>query len=662
MDKYIFIHITGIIFLVLHGFVRSTELPSCECSEGDKDSCKKERLHLALPYINPVKVGHEQTIETSNGKTFNMRTLSLSPPIFEIPNFFTSEECDYVIEMAKKRGMSDSPVLKDKRIFQNETTEEVFNTWDVNNDGFVDMDEMMMLRGNSNLYITDEDIATMFEKLGIDKDEDGKMNFEEFQEVTAEGFKNYFDRLRREVKSLQSRNSKQTWMWHDEDELLMYEDLLEDYHDRFAKITGLPTKMVKENEPLQVVQYPEKGHYHCHYDSDVINKELPCCVYGSKKCRFCRYLTVAVFLNDVESGGELAFPVADNATYNWEVWTKESYTNCNMVKHCANSNVVVKPKAGTAVLFYNHLYDKTSQWSSALDPRSLVGECQVNKGEKWIAFSWMSVPGDGINELKSWKMGSNWLSINNRNMEVLSSLEANYKPTEEITENRYTREKNTRGDASKHSKETIHKAIKESDTGNHNTKETLGESSENIEGPEKLKKESEVEITTEHYDALEGINMKEIKKEFLTQQENKETEPSTSSSEGESSKKDDVKKESLTHTENKETEPSTSSSKQKSTKEDIDLNAFPKGPEVHLGSTPAPLPLPQEKMTLKEPIEPKLDSEPLPPVEGHRVLKSIMLLIDELDQVELEIVARNLHSRLKLVCVPLMINPMGTLR
>lgn len=33
----------------------------------------------------------------------------------------------------------------------------------------------------------------------------------------------------------------------------------------------------------------------------------------------CRYITVLYFLNDVEEGGETAFPVADNATFSIEV-------------------------------------------------------------------------------------------------------------------------------------------------------------------------------------------------------------------------------------------------------------------------------------------------------------------------------------------------------
>ncbi|KAK3737073.1 hypothetical protein QZH41_013883 [Actinostola sp. cb2023] len=356
---------------------------------------------------------------------------------------------------------------------------------------------------------------------------------------------------------------------------------------------------------VQVVHYPESGHYHCHHDSEVINRELPCCTYGRKNCRLCRYLTVMIFLNDVEDGGELAFPVADNSTYNWEFWTKESYTKCNMVKHCSKSNVIVQPKAGKAVVFYNHLFDKKTQWSSALDPRALLGDCQVTKGEKWIANVWINIIGDGVNELKSWKMDTNWLSQNNLNSDIISSLKAKYvQGVDEAHENRYTRAKNTLGDTS----------------------------SDNIEGPPKDEKDSDDDgVSIAPYDTFEGINTKEVKKEFLPQPQS--AKPSTSS------------------------EPS-----QTMITEDDDPNSLPKGPKAHLGVTPAPLPLPLETMTLKEPIQPTMDSTPFLPQEGHRVLKSIMLLIDELDQVELEILARNLHSRLKLVCVPLMMNPMGTLR
>ena len=82
----------------------------------------------------------------------------------------------------------------------------------------------------------------------------------------------------------------------------------------------------------------------------------------------------------------------------------------------------------------------------------------------------------------------------------------------------------------------------------------------------------------------------------------------------------------------------------------------PKEPKLTRTETSSPLPLTEEQMTPKGPI-----AGQLPPQNfaGNRIMQSIMLLLEELDQVELEIIARNLHTKLKLVCVPLIVNPMG---
>lgn len=82
----------------------------------------------------------------------------------------------------------------------------------------------------------------------------------------------------------------------------------------------------------------------------------------------------------------------------------------------------------------------------------------------------------------------------------------------------------------------------------------------------------------------------------------------------------------------------------------------PKGPKLTRTETSSPLPLTEEEMTPKGPSP----GQPPPQrFEGNRIMQSIMLLLEELDQVELEIIARNLHTKLKLVCVPLIVNPMG---
>ena len=84
----------------------------------------------------------------------------------------------------------------------------------------------------------------------------------------------------------------------------------------------------------------------------------------------------------------------------------------------------------------------------------------------------------------------------------------------------------------------------------------------------------------------------------------------------------------------------------------------PKGPRLAKTETSSPLPLTEEKMT---PRGPPVVNVPRARYEGNRIMQSIMLLLEELDQVELEIIARNLHTKLKLVCVPLIMNPMGSI-
>jgi hypothetical protein len=54
--------------------------------------------------------------------------------------------------------------------------------------------------------------------------------------------------------------------------------------------------------------------------------EMHCNQRGRRVLSVCnivglRYITILYFLNDVEEGGETAFPVADNATFSIEVLT-----------------------------------------------------------------------------------------------------------------------------------------------------------------------------------------------------------------------------------------------------------------------------------------------------------------------------------------------------
>lgn len=257
-----------------------------------------------------------------------------------------------------------------------------------------------------------------------------------------------------------------------------------------------------------------------------------------------------------------------------------------MVKHCDNSNLVIKPQRGTAVLWYNHLLDDANRWIGNLDPLSYQGSCRVKKGEKWVAKIWININGDGKRELRAWKMGHNWLTPSNYNKEIIHALQAEIAE-EAATENRYTRDKNDSGNKEL---DDIHNVLSNKEASS--KKEELTTTGGTVES-----KESHVggrDITTDEETAVEIL----------------EDSPEVA----------------------------------------------PTGPKLTRTETSSPLPLTEEQMTPKGP-----SAGQLPPQNfaGNRIMQSIVLLLEELDQVELEIIARNLHTKLKLVCVPLIVNPMG---
>ena len=107
-----------------------------------------------LPRRDPVQVAHVDDIKVQLGQTNTIKTLSVNPPIFEVANFLSAEECNYLIFLAKRAGLKESPLHRpwdgDYR-----TTRDVFSTWDVNNDSFVDAAEFTFIRDKGNLYLTE---------------------------------------------------------------------------------------------------------------------------------------------------------------------------------------------------------------------------------------------------------------------------------------------------------------------------------------------------------------------------------------------------------------------------------------------------------------------------------------------------------------------------
>ncbi|GAX75294.1 hypothetical protein CEUSTIGMA_g2739.t1 [Chlamydomonas eustigma] len=129
---------------------------------------------------------------------------------------------------------------------------------------------------------------------------------------------------------------------------------------RVAAWVRVPTV---HQEDLQVLRYDVGQKYGAHTDSLIDDS--------------ARLATVLLYLNEVEEGGETAFPQGSN-------WRSPDLAEAmGPFSDCANGHVAFKPKMGDAMLFYSINADGTH------DPHSMHTGCPVIKGVKWTATVWV---------------------------------------------------------------------------------------------------------------------------------------------------------------------------------------------------------------------------------------------------------------------------------
>ncbi len=114
--------------------------------------------------------------------------------------------------------------------------------------------------------------------------------------------------------------------------------------------------MPQENgEKLQVIHYSPGQEYKGHFDAyrkDTPKWERYCSVASGGQ----RLITTLTYLNDVEEGGETAFP---------------------------EKNLVLKPKLGRIVIFHN-----CNEGTDIVHLKSKHAAMPVIKGEKWAFNIW----------------------------------------------------------------------------------------------------------------------------------------------------------------------------------------------------------------------------------------------------------------------------------
>ncbi|KAH3706126.1 hypothetical protein DPMN_065506 [Dreissena polymorpha] len=270
-----------------------------------------------MEQIKPVKVGHEQSVDIGDETSVKVITLSVNPPIFEIPDFLSNDDCDYIIDESNKH------VLHTIRWFAT-----------VNN---TVLNKEQRISNQTDVLPSKENVA-------------------------------FLTKLQK----------------------------------RAAGLLGVPVKVIKYSQPLVVGQYWPGGFYHSHLDSNIVNADKPCCfhtncsVVNGKEledthcCNKCRMATMMYYLNNVEEGGETAFPFADKSLPDMNRSMQDKQWH-NLTKNCEQASVRVKPQKGKAILWYNHFLDKRG-YLGAVNTRSYHGGCNVKKGVKWVGLHLVQTP------------------------------------------------------------------------------------------------------------------------------------------------------------------------------------------------------------------------------------------------------------------------------
>uniref|UniRef100_A0AAY5KVL7 Transmembrane prolyl 4-hydroxylase n=1 Tax=Esox lucius TaxID=8010 RepID=A0AAY5KVL7_ESOLU len=371
--------------------------PSREAQSGSESGFQRD---IYLPRLEGIRVGHVQKVSLMPGKTHEMRTLSLKPLLFEIPGFLSEEECRVVVQLAQLKGLMESQVMvpegQEELTEQlNLSSEEIFNLLDLNQDGQLQLQEILThSRVLDGIWLTPENLREIYVGLKADPDGNGLLSLEEFRLLGSDAFQRFLQQ--RGVKSSQLvRNSRHTWLYQGQGS----HQVLQDLKKRVTRLTRLPSALVDLSEPLQVVRYGQGGHYHAHHDSGPVYPETVCThtrLAANASTPFetsCRYITVLFYLNSVEEGGETAFPVADNRTYEEVSLIQNNVDLMDTRKNCDKSNLRVKPVKGTAVFWYNYLSDGQG-WVGEQDEYSLHGGCVVTRGTKWVANNWINIDPD----------------------------------------------------------------------------------------------------------------------------------------------------------------------------------------------------------------------------------------------------------------------------
>eukprot|EP00730_Choanoeca_flexa_P007921 TRINITY_DN12415_c1_g1_i1.p1 TRINITY_DN12415_c1_g1~~TRINITY_DN12415_c1_g1_i1.p1 ORF type:complete len:348 (+),score=54.06 TRINITY_DN12415_c1_g1_i1:73-1116(+) len=327
--------IRALPFLALAASLASILLQS---SSKEYSNAARRHNRAELPAIpdqlepwDPVEVNYTRRIRLDkSSKVYTMRTIAMNPPIFEIEDFLTDDECDTIMNMAVDNGLAKS----DHTFLDGSNYDEK----DKDTSDLSPEEAMKLFRYSEQTWLdhdSNHHLRSMFRRLQrLARLPHAVMDFVEQMQVVK-------------------------YRPHGH-----YESHFDSEADHLGPCCVDPAARGRETGVR------------------ALDRPL------TERCRLCRYMTVLYYLVDTEEGGGTVFPLADLNASEYEAWSRSTHPmKYKQTQACAPGKVVY-PKRGKAVMWYNHHVDRG--WLGGLHERSLHGGCNVIKGRKWIANHWIS--------------------------------------------------------------------------------------------------------------------------------------------------------------------------------------------------------------------------------------------------------------------------------
>lgn len=307
------------------------------------------------------------------------------------------------------------------------------------------------------------------------------------------------------------------------------------------------------------------------------------------------------------------------------------------------------------MFWYNHEVNPYTGWMGQLEARAISGVTEIStttnatQSAAWTAKMWVNIIGDGVYMLKPWRLGSNWLKPPNTRKEIIEHMRNDYYREGELYlhQHRKSYRREFHYEHTSHNK-IENKTIEDSTTSNNTVKiNSTNVSSETTNSTTKRDENNKSEKSKQPFD----FDLRPNKNNNKLNEKNTDH-PSTK----EVDVNKNLKKDDENSVDHNNLENTSKDSPLLNSLKGAEKMTMPIGPISHIPILGVPNI--HSEVPLGPPKRP-LDPEPF---QGNKVidnglLKASLLLLEELERDELEIVARSIHDKLQLACIPLIINP-----